>query len=1437
MMSHPAGRRSPDEPSGDVAVQSDSACSSGADTNLSPEIDPGLTVPVGRVPPVEPATGRDAPAMRGEPATGRDAPAMPASFGRYSVRDALGAGGYGAVYLGHDTQLDRPVAIKVLRGGSGVSPVEGERFLREARRLAQLSHPGIVAVHDVGLDRGQIYIVSDFLDGPSLGRWLEDNRPTWTEAAQIAMVVAEALSHAHARLIVHRDIKPANIILTRDRGPVIVDFGLGLDEERAGAAELGVVAGTPIYMAPEQVAGAAHRIDGRTDIYSLGVVLYEMFCGRVPFRATNLRELLRQVRDDEPQPPRQLERDIPADLERACLKAMAKRVSDRYTTAADFAEDLRCASQSAGPASLASSRRSFSGILTRGPQAAPSASFRRDVPLSSSSRHRAREAERRQVTVLCCGCDLFESDPYLGNLEPEDQSDVLRAFQRACEEGVFRFDGAVVQCTEQGLLACFGYPVAHEDAARRAVRAGLGILEQMETLGARLRREHGLELKPWLGIHTGIAVVETGEDAVSVVGEARNVAVRLEDVVGPSQIVITASTERLIRGHFDCTSLGYRNLKGVSQPIELFLVKGIGEDKNPIEVAGRAGLTPLTGRDHEISLLKDRWEHAQEGMGQVVLIIGEPGLGKSRLVHTLKEHVLGQTVEGELDSPVIEWRCSPQFQDTGLYPAINFYERALAFGREEPPPARFDRLVHRLEQYDLARPETVPLWASLLSLPTTDRYPALSLSPVRQREATFRAMLQWLRTRAARRPVLFVVEDLHWVDASTLEFLGQFLAEGLHDSILTLLTFRPEFQTPWPAVAHQTSLALDRLTRRQVAELVRKKLGGDLPEAVLEQIHARAGGVPLFVEEFAKMVQESAVPDRARVADAQAPALPTHEIPSTLQDLLMARLDRMESGRDLAQLAATLGREFTYDVLAAVAGVDEPTLQAELAELVHAEILYPKGPLPRCTYIFKHALLEEALYNALIKSKRQQFHRRIAAVLEERFPQTAQTQPELLAHHWTAASLPEQAIGYWLKAGLRSRERAADREAIGHLTRGLALVETLEETPERDEQKLKILTTLAPAYIAVRGYAAPEVGPILHRANELCQRTADKLQQFGIMLGQWEWHLVRGDLRPSVGLAADGMALAEHLSDPGMLMEALFMRGATMFYRGQFADARVCYEDALAAYDDRGRTRFWATHTGHNAGVTHRCYLALVLWHLGYPDQALRLDRETHELARTIGHAFSLGHAVDFTAFLCHYCRLGAEVRAAADEEMAIATDQGFQLWHALGTLHQGVGMILEGRREEGLPLLLKGFNAFRATGTGVRVPSYLGMLGGAYTQSGRFEEAHDALNEGLAIAEQNDDRCDEAELHRLRGELLLAESGDEIAAAEACFRRATETARCQGSRGWELRATMSLARLWQRLGRHDEARAALVAVYCTYSEGFTTPDLVEARALLEALA
>lgn len=1384
-------------------------------------------VPIDLMP--TPVVGRSEPLKLPDPA----AP-LPAAFGRYEVRRLLESGGFGAVYLGHDAQLDRAVAIKVLHSESARSLAEGDPFLEEARRLARLRHPGIVTVHDVGVEDGRVYLVSDYLPGPDLFQWLQENRIIWPEATRIVAAVADALAHAHARLIVHRDVKPANILLTSDRMPVLVDFGLALDEAHAGGGLKGVVAGTPWYLSPEQATGTAYRIDGRTDIYSLGVVLYEMLTGRLPFRAADTQELLRQVRDDEPQPPRQLVHDLPPELERVCLKALAKRQQDRYTTAADFADDLRGVLAKAAPSAFSPSSGSMEISVGEGVVIAPE-SMRTGLLSSSVSRRLVREAERRQITVLVCGCEAFESEAY-SELDAEDQAAVLGTFQETCATTLQRYDGTQLQCNQQGLLVCFGYPVAYEDGPRRAALTGLGLLLDLKGLSEQLRRDHQLELNPWVGLHTGPAVVELKEDGVSVAGEARNVAVRLNQAAAPGAVICSEATYRLIESEFQCVSLGPQKIKGMAQAVDLFRVQEVRENRGRIKAAEPAGLTPLTGRDHEISLLKDRWEQAQEGMGQVVLLTAEAGLGKSRLVHTLKEHVLGRMVEGQVDAPVIEWRCSPHFQNTSLHPAIDFYERALGFGREVPPEDRFDRLLQRLEQYDMAQPEAVPLWASLLSLPVPARFPAISLSPVRQREETFRLMLEWLRIRAARKPIVFVLEDLHWADASTLEFLEQFLAESQHDRVLTVLTSRPEFQPPWTALPHQTSLALTRLTKRQVVELMRKKVGSDLSEAVIEQVYDRAGGVPLFVEEFTKMVQESSVLDTDGAGVARGPALLEHEIPTTLQDLVMARLDRMEGGRELAQLAAVLGREFRHELLSAVATMDEPTLQAELAQLAQAEILYPKGRPPRCTYLFKHALLEDALYNTLVKARRQQFHHRVGEVLESQFPQTAETQPELLGHHFTEAGLTEKAVGYWLKAGQRSRERSAMSEAIGQLTRGRALLEALPESRERDLLELQILTALGPTYIAARGYAAPEVGPVLIRARELCKQIGDRQLQFGIMLGLWEWHIVRGDLRVCVDQAADGMALAESANDPGMLMEALFMPGVTMFYRGEFTGAREYFERALSAYDDPERTKFWTAYTGHNASVTHRCYLALALWHLGFPDQALRMAREMQDLARTLGHAFTLGHAIDFAAVLSHNCRLGAEAQAAGEEELSLGAEQGFPLWQALGTIHKGAGLYLQDRRDEALPLLLKGVNAFRATGAGIRVPRYLGVLADAYTRLGQFEDARKALAEGLTIAEQNDDRTHETELIRLQGELLLAEADDQ-AGAEVCFRRAIETARSRQSRGWELRATMSLARLWQRQGRREEARAALASIYGTYTEGFTTPDLVDAKALLETLA
>ena len=885
------------------------------------------------------------------------------------------------------------------------------------------------------------------------------------------------------------------------------------------------------------------------------------------------------------------------------------------------------------------------------------------------------------------------------------------------------------------------------------------------------------------------------------------------------------------------------------EPADVSQMNSEGRDPGESEGLLSLALAPLTGRDTELSLLNDRWEQAQEGMGQVVLVIGEAGLGKSRLVQTLAQRVQAYGSDAALaeagesacesiseDSSIIEWRCSEQLQNSELYPVTDYLERLLGTGGDRSPTARFDRLASHLDAYDLGRPEVVALFAKLLLLPPDDRYATAGLTPAREREETFCALREWLVACSRRRPVLFVVEDLHWIDASTLEFLKQFIGEGPQDRILTVLTFRPEFKTPWPALAHQTNLALNRLTRRQVAEWMRRDAGEVLPEALVAQIFSRTKGVPLLVEEFSRLACESAMFEPARVASAPGTKSSTGELPATLQELVMARLDRMSADHDVAQLAATLGREFDYALLAAVVTVDEQTLRAELAKLVSAGIIYAIGQPPECVYLFKHVLIEEALSSAIGEPKRRRFHQRVAETMEARFANLVEAQPELLAEHFSEAGMIERAIGYCLKAGLRSRDRFAHAEAINHLTKGLRMLEALEASPERDARELELLGPLGTAYIASRGYAAPEVGPIFHRARALCERVGQKPQLFTMMWGNFAFHIVRGDFRICSELADEAMEFGERFNDPGILMEALFLKGLTRLYRGDFAGARDCCARAIAEFDDRERTAFWAGHLGEDAGVTHRCYLALALWHLGFPDQALKLNGETIELAREINQPFSLEYALHHTGWLCQHCRLGKRAQAAGDEQIRIATEQGFLFWHASGTLYAAGGLLLQGRIEHGIRLLQNGLEAYRGTGAELAVPYYLSMLADGCLQAGKFSEARAALDEALALVEKNDERFQEAELHRLKGELALVESGDQTT-AEECFLRAVQTARHQQSKAWELRATTSLARLWRKQGRREEAFRALGAVHGGFTEGFAMPDLVDAAASIEHLS
>jgi TOMM system kinase/cyclase fusion protein len=1053
-------------------------------------------------------------------------------------------------------------------------------------------------------------------------------------------------------------------------------------------------------------------------------------------------------------------------------------------------------------------------------------------PLETS---RTTEAERRQLTVLFC--DLVDSTVLASQLDPEDLREVVRAYQDTCAKVIARFEGHIAQYLGDGLLVYFGYPLAHEDDAQRAVRTGLGVIEAMGQLNTRLAQARGVQLAVRLGCHTGLVVVgEVGggtRQEQLALGETPNLAARLQGIAAPNTLVISATAFQLLGGFFACQPLGTPLLKGFAQPLAVYRVLYESMARSRLEAVGATGLTPLVGREQEIGLLLERWAHVKDGFGQVVLLSGEAGIGKSRLVQVLKEHVAA-----EPQAWLPPCQCSPYHHNTALYPWIDLLERvALGFDREESPPQKLRKLEGFLVQYGLPLAEAVPLFAALLSLPLGTDYAPLTVSPEQQKQQTLHALLTILLRIAAQQPVLLVMEDLHWVDPSTLELLSLLVDQGPTARILALLTFRPDFRPPWTGRSHLTQVMLPRLPRRQAAEMAgRVAHGKTLPAEVMEQVVARTDGVPLFVEELTKMVLESGLlQERAGRYELTSP-LPPLAIPTTLHDSLMARLDRLAAVKAMAQLGATLGREFSYALLHAVSPWDEASLQRGLHQLVEAELLYQQGLPPQATYLFKHALIQEAAYQSLLRSTRQQHHQRIAQVLETQFPDTAETRPELLAHHYTEAGLPAQAIPYWQRAGQRAHERSAYVEAIAHLTRGLEVLTVLPDTPERARQELTLQMILAPPLMAAKGLAAPEVERAYTRGLALCRQVGETPQLFPVLVGLWRFHVVRAEYQTAHELEEWLLRLAQSTQDPALLLEAHRPPGQTLFLLGELVQARERLEQALALYNP-AQHRSHAFLYGNDAGVMCLSWLSLTLWLLGYPDQALKRSHEALTLARELAHPPSLAAGLHFAPMFHQLCREGQATQERAEAAILLSTEQGMPVPLAMGTILRGWALVKQGRGAEGLAQICHGLAAYRATGMAIHQPHVLALLAEAYGDMKRAKAGLTVLDEALAVVESTGERYWEAELHRLKGTLLLARSAEHQAEAEACFHQALAIAHHQQAKSLELRAAMSLARLWQRQGKRDAARELLAEVYGWFTEGFDTADLQDAKALQEGLA
>jgi class 3 adenylate cyclase/tetratricopeptide (TPR) repeat protein len=1027
------------------------------------------------------------------------------------------------------------------------------------------------------------------------------------------------------------------------------------------------------------------------------------------------------------------------------------------------------------------------------------------------------DAERRQVTVMFC--DLVGSTALSTRHDPEDLRELIGDYHRAAAETVGRFDGFVAKYMGDGVLIYFGYPQAHEDDAERAVWAALAVIEAVGRLPARE------DLRVRVGIATGLAVVGdlTGEGAAQergVVGETPNLAARLQALATPNTLVIAEATRRQIGELFDLEDLGPQQLAGFAEPQRAWRVLGESGEVSRFE-ALRSGETPLVGRDEEIELLRRRWEQAKSGEGRVVLISGEPGIGKSRLTAALSAHI-----EGEPHT-LLRYFCSPYHQDSALYPFIAQLERTAGFARDDTADGKLGKLRALLAPK--ARDEDdIALLSELLSLPS----PAvdLNLSPQRKREKLFEALLNQLEAEARHRPVLMVFEDVQWIDPTSRELLDLSIDRVRHLPVLLAITFRPEFQPPWADRSYVMNLALNRLGERDGEALVHELAGNAaLTAEVVAEIVERTDGVPLFVEELTKAVLESAAQGDQVTAVLGTTSLAAQSVPATLHASLMARLDRLGPvPKETAQIGAVLGREFSYELMEPVAQRPEKELQAALRQLSDAGLLFCRGTAPHASYLFKHALVQDAAYGTLLRGRRQELHGRVAAALETHFADLVERQPELLAHHLTAAGDTERAAHQWLKAGRHAAAQSAYLEAISHLERGLGLLHSLPESPDRDRCDIDLQLALAVCLLTTKGPAAAKL-PYM-RAFDLAERSGSPQQRFDALYGVWQSTNMSGGSAAASPLSEKLLNMTEQERDDGLRLQAHHSAWATWAFAGDPAKTRGHTDAGRLLYDPEKHASHRFVYGGHDPGACARLLGAHAEWLLGYPEKALASIADSLSLAERIAHPFTLSIALTFSAVLHINRREPERALSVVEAVEALAAEQRLSLTLEPGVL-RGAALVGQGAVEEAIAHIREGVTKSTRLGR----PYGLAFLAEGLALHGDRAAALAALREGLEIARTTGEHGWDAEPHRLAGTVLLAEN--KLNKGEASLQQAIRIAQTQQAKSLELRAARDLARLWGEQGRRTEARDLIAPVSGWFTEGFDTADLKEAKALLDQLA
>jgi len=1047
----------------------------------------------------------------------------------------------------------------------------------------------------------------------------------------------------------------------------------------------------------------------------------------------------------------------------------------------------------------------------------------------------ADTAERRQVTVMFS--DLVGSTALSARMDPEDLRELISAYHKCVAEAVRRFGGFVAQYLGDGVLVYFGYPEAHEDDAERAVRAGL------ELIAAVIALKTQASLQTRVGIATGLVVVGelmTGAGEAherGIVGETPNLAARLQGIAEPNTVVIAEATRRLLGNLFELKDLGARDLKGVAEPARAWVALRASTVESRFEALHPSGLTALVGREEETELLLRRWSRTKSGEGQVVLISGEAGVGKSRLTAALLESLASEP------HTRLRYFCSPQHTDSAFSPIIGQMERAAGFLHDDTSQQKLDKLDALLAQASTSIQDAA-LIAEMLSLPNDGRYPDLELTPEQRRQKTLEALSAQMETLSRQQPVLMVFEDAHWADPTSLEAFGQVVDRIRALRVLLLVTFRPEFDAPWVRHSYVTALIINRLAEHEARAMIDRIVGdSQLSASIRQDIIERTDGIPLFVEEMTKAVLEAGSEAAAARAIAAVPS-PTLAVPASLYASLMARLDRLGgSAKELAQIAAAIGREFTHALLASVVNQPEAQLRSALDRLIAAGLLFRRGVPPHATYLFNHALVQDAAYGTLLRGPRRTLHARIAETIESEFVESAESRPELLARHWTEAGVIEKAADLWGKAGQRSLAQSALVEAVEQLTRALDQIAALSATSALRREQIKLQVALANALMHVKGYAASETKAaaelarvLVEQAEALGETPEDPLAVFSVLYGPWATSYVAFNGDMMLELAARFMTLAEKQGATVPLMIGHRMVGLSLLSTGGIAQSRAHLDRSITLYDPPAH-RAMASRFGHDNRVAASIYRSWALWMLGYPEAALAYAERAITHARELGQAATLMLALCFTSLTYSLCGSYSAANARLDEDLALANEKGAALWRAFGMLSQGCVLALTGKSSDAAQTITAGLAEFRATGSTFWTPLFLSYLAKAHAELRQFDDAWRCIDEVITAVQATKETLCQAEVHRVAGEIALLSPERDVAKAEAHFERALTVARAQQAKSWELRAAMSMAGLWRDEGKVQQARELLASVYGWFTEGFSTRDLKEAKALLDALA